>query len=200
MLEILICNKLGLNPDNLLKKPIRGLSGFTTKQLVKALINNTNLLLAAKELGYSDNPVKQAIRSELLPNFPNRKVNFADGGSLGSWRYELLKLVEYKHCSSCSEILPFSKFYSHKGSDSTDLSSECSACHTFRTKKQKLSIIDRTPNWANLQKIKEIYKNCPEGMHVDHIVPLHGKLVSGLHVEYNLQYLSAKDNMCKSNK
>ena len=164
------------------------------------MIDNNNLLLAAKALGYSDNPVKQAIRLELLPKFPSRKVNFGDGGNPAGWRFELLKLVEHKYCSSCSEILPFSSFYSHKESDSTNLSSECSACHTFRTKKHKLFILDRTPNWADLRKIKQIYKNCPEGMHVDHIVPLHGKLVSGLHVEYNLQYLSAEDNMSKSNK
>jgi hypothetical protein len=57
-----------------------------------------------------------------------------------------------------------------------------------------------TPSWANLDKIKEIYLNCPKGYHVDHIIPLNGVNVSGLHIENNLQYLLAADNLKKSNK
>jgi hypothetical protein len=66
--------------------------------------------------------------------------------------------------------------------------------------KRRAAKLKATPKFANLEKIKEIYKNCPKGYHVDHIVPLQGKEVCGLHVEWNLQYLTPSDNHSKSNK
>jgi hypothetical protein len=74
--------------------------------------------------------------------------------------------------------------------------------HTQRaiTAKRRALKLKATPKFANLKKIREIYKNCPKGYHVDHIVPLQGKEVCGLHVEWNLQYLTPSENSSKSNK
>lgn len=66
--------------------------------------------------------------------------------------------------------------------------------------KRRASKRQATPLWADAEKIKMIYLNCPEGYHVDHIIPLSGKNVSGLHIETNLQYLIAEENQQKYNK
>lgn len=67
-------------------------------------------------------------------------------------------------------------------------------------RKRKLGVKDRTPTWVDIEKIKEIYNNCPKGYQVDHIIPLHGILVSGLNIHNNLQYLTETENKKKSNK
>ena len=63
-----------------------------------------------------------------------------------------------------------------------------------------------TPAWANLFFIKEIYhlsrlrtKHLGTKHQVDHIIPLYGKNVCGLHVEQNLRVIPAIENIRKSN-
>lgn len=60
----------------------------------------------------------------------------------------------------------------------------------------------RTVSWANNKLIENYYiitawLGYP--FVVDHKIPLHGKFVSGLHVETNLQIITEADNLRKSN-
>jgi len=63
-----------------------------------------------------------------------------------------------------------------------------------------------TPAWADHGKIDRAYEMVAEyrskgiNAHVDHIVPLQGRMVCGLHVHYNLQIIDGKYNLSKSNK
>lgn len=67
--------------------------------------------------------------------------------------------------------------------------------------------IKATPSWANMNDILYFYEKAAlateaNGIlhHVDHIVPLQGKSVCGLHVAWNLQILTAKENISKGNR
>ncbi|KKM73655.1 hypothetical protein LCGC14_1408260 [marine sediment metagenome] len=69
--------------------------------------------------------------------------------------------------------------------------------------KRRAALLQRTPRWLTpeqLQQIENFYINCPKGMTVDHIIPLQGEYVSGLHHPDNLQYLSPKENSIKGHR
>lgn len=73
----------------------------------------------------------------------------------------------------------------------------------FHCALRKARKIQRTPKWVNKKEkyhIKIFYLYTPKDCHVDHILPLMGKSVSGFHTLNNLQYLTALDNVRKHNK
>jgi len=79
------------------------------------------------------------------------------------------------------------------------MNAHCSAARAKRIK--------RYVDWADSQYIKDLYRNAKEASkifgidyEVDHVIPLQGKYVSGLHVEDNLQILPSFENRTKSNK
>lgn len=134
-----------------------------------------------------------------------------------------------KHCFKCKKYKEFSEFHKDS-TKADRVQSSCKLCKINRVKswqkdnpnkaslnscnwqkrypgkinakntKRRLSKIQRVPKWADLKAIKQFYNNCPNGYEVDHIYPLQGKTVSGLHVIQNLQYLPIKSNRSKGNK
>lgn len=78
---------------------------------------------------------------------------------------------------------------------------------TAHARKAQTARLKRYPAWADDEKIQKVYADAKtmseitgEPWHVDHIVPLQGKTVSGLHVHYNLQILPGAENLQKHNK
>jgi len=71
---------------------------------------------------------------------------------------------------------------------------------------RKVSQKRRTPEWADLKAIQAVYvearrrREAGEAVVVDHIIPLRGEVVSGLHVHTNLQIIDVVANRAKSNK
>lgn len=67
--------------------------------------------------------------------------------------------------------------------------------------------LSRTPAWADQDEIAGVYATAAsrtralgEPHHVDHVLPLAGKTISGLHVHANLRIVPGTDNSRKSNK
>lgn len=78
------------------------------------------------------------------------------------------------------------------------------------TAKRRTAKLQRTPAWLTLidfERIENEYKLAAllskitnASWHVDHIIPLQGKMVSGLHVPSNLRVIPRKENETKANK
>lgn len=84
------------------------------------------------------------------------------------------------------------------------------ALFAAHTAKRRAAILCRTPKWLtedDFADIKKFYSLAEElskaygfKWHVDHIIPLQGKSVSGLHVIDNLQVIPASVNIAKNNR
>ena len=81
------------------------------------------------------------------------------------------------------------------------------AAKLARTRKRQAKQLQRTPKWdpnahliiAKYQLAAMLTKASGIEHHVDHIIPLQGKKVSGLHTFANLKVIPGSDNVKKSN-
>lgn len=85
---------------------------------------------------------------------------------------------------------------------------KCPGQRNLWTVNYRTAKAERMPTWLNDAEIFEmecVYKYCAGlrnvglDYHVDHVVPLRGDNVSGLHVSWNLQVIPGHENMSKGN-
>jgi hypothetical protein len=82
--------------------------------------------------------------------------------------------------------------------------------YSFLCQKRKIALLNRTPAWLtedDFWVIEQAYelaalrtKLLGVEFHVDHVIPLRGKTVSGLHVPQNIRVVTWLENQRKTNK
>lgn len=105
-------------------------------------------------------------------------------------RFDDMKVFIERMRTDFNEKLDELKKQDEKYRSITYKRSNCINLPRFQSYKSDLSEDDR-------RNIKNFYQNCPDGYHVDHIIPLSR---GGKHHISNLQYLTAEQNREKGNK
>ncbi len=113
------------------------------------------------------------------------------------------KLLPTTHraCTICKKVKLLSEFH-QKRKRARGYLSKCKVCRKKqkeRNSRHKNKVKRATPPWADREAIYAFYRACPPGHNVDHIIPLGGKDVCGLHVLSNLRYLPIAENSKKGN-
>lgn len=111
--------------------------------------------------------------------------------------------LKYRQNNREKEVQYSRKYYQQIGRFETDKLRE-------REAKRRASKLKATPSWLSESQLLAIkckyslatmFTKCSEVPYaVDHIVPLRGKTVCGLHVPWNLQVITVEENLKKSNK
>lgn len=156
--------------------------------LLTAMASSSNV---PKALGFSCNKSGGQFLKRVFPDKPANSK---------SYQWLLLK-NNWLCCSSCNTVKIINNFY--KNNSKIGYDSRCRECQesdkVARNNVRRAKKLYATVYWSDLEAISNFYSNCPSGYVVDHIIPLQGKYVCGLHVLDNLQYLTASDNNKKSN-
>ena len=191
----------------------------TNIEVVSALYNNIERSGAAKDLGYASHKgLEKALREKCSYLFEykagtNTYFNFMNN------------FCGYHWCKECKKLEKLERFDTvqrgEKSARAPEYRDRCRkeyqkhhrkalkkyrntpngrAVKNHHSAKRRALKLSRQPAWADEEKIQEFFNYSSKKHHVDHIIPLKHHLVSGLHCEFNLQVLTAKENIQKSNK
>jgi hypothetical protein len=122
-----------------------------------------------------------------------------------SWNDWLLYSYGFWNCNNCHKVKSLNEFYPHN-TRWNKIRTECKKCSC--TNKEFLR--ERTPKWLtqlDIENIDRIYSTSSRKTiitkvqhHVDHLIPLRGDFVSGLHILSNLTIVTEAENLQKTNK
>lgn len=205
-----VSKKLCIKKSAIAKKKYGLSPEITYEELLGAIYEQETIPNIAKRLQLSIRTTNR-----LLNEYALSSVQKVEGKP---WKARLLELVDFKTCNVCKCTKPTSEFYllpsnSMASKNRSGFMYRCKNCdkiHTLekyefypyihRAANNKYRALKNNPNsmkGCDLSLVTLIYKNCPEGFVVDHIIPLSK---GGGHNEFNLCYLTVKDNMIKGSK
>lgn len=210
----------GWAPDDVLKPGRSNSPELLAAEFISAIISEDTVPKAARRLGLGEQTLNRVVAKWLIPVFGQ----LHGGGE--TWKRVLLHNAELKYCPHCGRILSYTQF-TKSAQNIRGIDSVCKSCkssknatyyqenkdtyhkpyidghraeYNARNSYRRARKLRATPSWADISKIREIYKACPPAHHVDHIYPLISDWVCGLHVHENLQHLSAEENLRKGNR
>lgn len=181
-----ICENRKLNPEDVVRKKYRTVPQITARDLFSAIFYHETVKGVSSYFNVGINTINRVMK-ELFPDVVIK------GGSR-SWKYFLLDLVGYKTCTRCKITKSKSEFYL---GNVTKVRSTCKNCDKDSSAYRRSRVQEAVALDSDIDLIEQIYINCPQGYHVDHIVPLSK---GGKHHQNNLCYLTAYDNQSKHDK
>ena len=158
-------------------------------------------------------PVHRIVANAFVGCADGMRVRHIDGNIENN---SASNLEIYDHRSSADEKIVLARVranrYAAKNKDKARVNSARWCANNksrklAQTRARQAAKLHATPKWADLKAIERIYENARyltevtgHVHHVDHIIPLQGKTVCGLHVENNLRAIPHFLNTRKGNR